>query len=102
MFTFDEGLLSDDTVLADAVWCNLLEMRALGAGKDTSGDDFGVLGEMCEYIRKNATHLESMSDVDLLRDGIVSFLDFEHVKLDHSKIKPKIFEIIRKKERLEY
>lgn len=92
MFGFDEGLLSDDTVLAGVIWRNLSEMREL--------KDYAVLGEMCDYIRKNVQHLENMSEFDLLRDGTVSFVDFEQAKLDHNIAKPKILEIIRKKERL--
>lgn len=92
MFGFDEGLLSDDTVLAGVIWRNLSEMREL--------KDYAVLGEMCDYVRKNVQHLENMSEFDLLRDGIVSFVDFDQAKLDHNIAKPKILEIIRKKEQL--
>ena len=93
LFGFDEGLLSDDTVLSGAVWRILLEMRDL--------KDFAVLGEMCDYIRKNVQHLENMTEFDLLRDGIVSFVDFDQEKVNHIVMKPKILEIIRKRERLE-
>lgn len=93
LFAFDEGLLSDDTVLAGAIWRNLIEMREL--------NNYAVLGEMCDYIRKNVQHLENMTEFDLLRDGIVSFVGFDQAKLEHITVKKKIFEIIRKKELLE-
>lgn len=90
MFGLDEGLLSDDTVLAGAIWRSMLDMRPI--------TDMAILGEMCDYIRKNVNHLENMTDVDLLKDGIVSFVDFDVEKLDHNKVKGKINEIIRKKD----
>ena len=93
MFGLDEGLLSDDTVLAGAIWRFLFEMRPI--------TDMAILGEMCDYIRKNVKHLENMTEFDLLRDGIVSFVDFEIEKLDHNKVKEKIKEIIRKKDLVE-
>lgn len=89
VFGFDEGLLSDDTVLAGAVWRHLLEMKPL--------NDYAVLGELCEYIRKNVNHLEKLSETDLLKYGIVSFIDFEQKELDHSLMKVKIFEKINRR-----
>ena len=56
MVGFDEGLLSDDVVLAGAVWRHILEMREI--------TDYAVLGEMCDYIRKNISHLENIPEVD--------------------------------------
>lgn len=92
MFGFDEGLLSDDTILAGAIWRHLLEMREL--------DDYAVLGELCDYIRKNVQHLENMTQFDLLKDGVISFVGFEQEKLDHNKIRNKVFKMIQEKERL--
>ncbi|RMZ95113.1 succinate-semialdehyde mitochondrial [Brachionus plicatilis] len=77
LFGFDEGLLSDDTVLAGAIWRHLLEMQDI--------KDHALLGELCDYIRKNAQHLENISDVDILKNGIVSFVGFDQKELDHSK-----------------
>lgn len=84
------GLLGDDTVLAGAVWRHLFEMKEI--------KDYAILGEMCDYIRKNVDHLENISDKDLLSNGIISLLDFNQKKLDHSQVRPKIYEMIRKKE----
>jgi len=93
MFGFDEGLLSDDTILAGAVWRHLMEMREIS--------DFSVLGEMCEYIRKNVHHLEQLTDIDLMRDGIVSFVHLGQQSVDHAKLKHNIKAFIIKKERPE-
>jgi cytochrome b pre-mRNA-processing protein 3 len=90
MFGFDEGLLSDDYVLAGAIWRHILEQRDI--------KDYSALGEMCDYIRKNVSHLEKISEEDVLRHGLVTFVDFEEAKLDHAKVRPKLLEVIRRKE----
>ncbi|CAF0964256.1 unnamed protein product [Brachionus calyciflorus] len=90
LFGFDEGLLSDDTVLAGAVWRHLLEMRDL--------KDHAILGELVEYIRKNVHHLEKINDVDILKNGIVSFVGLDQKELDHMKVRLKILEKIKQKE----
>lgn len=56
MIGFDEGLLSDDIILAGAVWRHILEQKEI--------TDYAVLGEMCDYIRKNIAHLEKIPEVD--------------------------------------
>jgi cytochrome b pre-mRNA-processing protein 3 len=56
MIGFDEGLLSDDIVLAGAVWRHILEQNEI--------NDYAILGEMCDYIRKNVAHLETIPEVD--------------------------------------
>lgn len=90
LFGFDEGLLSNDTVLAAAVWRHLLEMQDI--------NDHALLGELCDYIRKNVQHLENISDVDILKNGIVSFVGFDQKDLDHSKVRLKILEKIKQRE----
>lgn len=90
---FDEGLLSDDTVLAGAVWRHLLEMNEI--------EDYAVLGQMCDYIRKNAQHLDEIPEVDYLKHGIVSFIDLEQSGIDHLKVRKQLIEKIHQKEREE-
>merc|ERR1712127_167111 len=84
LFGFDEGILSDDTVLAGAVWRHLLQQKEI--------EDYFVLVEMCDYIRKNVSHLDTITEVDLLKNGVVSFVDFEQKNLDHSKVRVKLIE----------
>ena len=63
MVGFDEGLLSDDIVLAAAVWRHILEQKEI--------TDYAVLGEMCDYIRKNIAHLEKIPEVDGMKGKII-------------------------------
>ncbi len=92
LFAMDEGLLGDDTELASAVWRHLMEEREV--------DDCANFGEMCDYIRKNVSHLESnVNEEDLLKNGLVSFVDFEQRDLDHAKVRVKIMDKLRRKQR---
>ena len=90
LFGFDEGILSDDHVLASAVWRHLFEMKEI--------EDFEAVGKMCDYIRKNVAHLDKINELDLLRNGVVSFVDMEAQELDHMKVRAKILAELRKKE----
>lgn len=87
---FDEGLLSDDTVLAGAIWRHVLEMDEI--------KDYAVLGKMCDYIRKNAQHLDNINEIDYLKFGIVSFVDLDQKEVDHHKARKEIIELIKNKE----
>ena len=92
MFGFDEGILSDDTVLAGAIWRHLLEMREV--------QDYQVFPVLCDYIRKNLIHLEKINELDFLKNGVVSFVDLDQKEVDHLKQRAKIIEKIRAKENL--
>lgn len=88
---FDEGLLSDDDVLAGAVWRHLLEMNEI--------KDYAVLGQMCDYIRKNIQHLDNnVNEFDYLKAGIVSFVDIDQKEVDHLKARQQLIEKIKEKE----
>ena len=87
---FDEGLLSDDTVLAGAVWRHVLEMNEI--------KDYAVLGILCDYIRKNAAHLDTINEIDYLKHGIITFVQLEQKEIDHLKARQKIIEKILQKE----
>ncbi len=80
----------DDTVLAGAVWRHLLLMKEI--------KDYSVVLELCEYIRKNIHHMEKINEIDYLRNGIVSFVDFEQKELDHAKVRLKLIERIKKRQ----
>ena len=90
MFGFDEGILSDDHVLASAVWRHLFEMKEI--------EDFSSVATMCDYIRKNVAHMDKISELDLLRNGVVTFVDRDVKELDHLKARTKILDEIRRKE----
>jgi hypothetical protein len=90
LFGFDEGLLGDDIELAGAIWRHLFQMKEI--------NNYADIGEFCDYIRKNVVHLESINEIDILKLGIVSFVDLDQEKLDHSKIRIKILEKIKQKE----
>lgn len=90
LFGLDEGLLSDDTVLAGAIWRHLMEQNEV--------KDFAVLGVLCDYIRKNVSHLDKINEIDLLKNGIVTLVDFDQSNIDHLKERNKIIEKILNKE----
>lgn len=90
---FDEGLLSDDTVLAGAIWRHLLEQNEI--------KDYAVLGKLCDYIRKNIQHLDNINEIDYLKHGIITFVDLDQKEVDHLKEREKLIEIIRAKEQEE-
>lgn len=89
MLGFDEGLLGDDLTLAGAVWRHLFEMRDV--------EDYSAIKDMCEYIRKNVSHLEKISDEELFKNGIVTFVDFEQKEVDHFKVRPLLIQKMRSK-----
>ncbi len=88
LFGFDEGLLGDDVTLAGAVWRHLFEMRDV--------KDYKALADVVEYIRKNVNHIESISEEDLFKNGVVTFIDFDQKEIDHTKVREKLIERLRK------
>jgi hypothetical protein len=88
MLSYDEGILSHDVILAETVWRNLMEMREI--------KDYGKLAEMCEYIRKNVHHLETnITEIDLIKKGLVTFVPFDQSQVDHNKVREKIIEKLK-------
>lgn len=85
-FGFDEGLLGDDTILAASIWRHVLEQREI--------DDFKVLTRLCEYVRKNINHLEQIKEIDLLKNGIVTFIPIDSDKCDHSKLREQLYKYL--------
>lgn len=88
---FDEGLLSDDTVLAGAVWRHLFEQAPI--------KDYASLAKLVDYIRKNAQHLDGINEIDYLKHGIVTFIGLDEKEIDHLKARQNLIELIRRKER---
>ncbi|XP_042321574.1 ubiquinol-cytochrome-c reductase complex assembly factor 1 [Sceloporus undulatus] len=64
IFGYDEGILSDDHVLAAAIWRNLFNKHC---------DDPRKLEIMVEYVRKQVQHLDAMPGEDLLLSGEVTW-----------------------------
>lgn len=68
LLNYDEGLMSDDKILASALWRRFFNMKC---------DDYTKLEKLVEYVRKTALQLD-----DITRDQLVS----EH-QIEWSKIK---------------
>ncbi|XP_075428699.1 ubiquinol-cytochrome c reductase complex assembly factor 1 isoform X1 [Ascaphus truei] len=64
IFGYDEGILSDDHVLAAAVWRNLFNKQC---------DDPRQLELIVEYVRKQMQYLDSLNGEDLLLTGEVAW-----------------------------
>uniref|UniRef100_A0A8C8A7V7 Ubiquinol-cytochrome c reductase complex assembly factor 1 n=1 Tax=Otus sunia TaxID=257818 RepID=A0A8C8A7V7_9STRI len=64
LFGYDEGILSDDHVLAAALWRNLFNKNC---------EDPRHLELLVEYVRKQVQHLDALSGEDLLLTGEVSW-----------------------------
>ena len=88
---FDEGLLSDDTVLAGAVWRHLYEQAAV--------KDFAAMGKVVEYIRRNAQRLDEINEIDYLKHGVVTLSGLEREEIGHMKARQALIEMIRRRER---
>ncbi|XP_062445402.1 ubiquinol-cytochrome-c reductase complex assembly factor 1 isoform X3 [Rhea pennata] len=64
LFGYDEGILSDDHVLAAALWRNLFNRNC---------EDPRHLELLVEYVRKQVQHLDALSGEELLLTGEVSW-----------------------------
>ncbi|XP_076003379.1 ubiquinol-cytochrome c reductase complex assembly factor 1 [Genypterus blacodes] len=64
IFGYDEGILSDDCVLAAALWRNLFNCRC---------EDPNQLELMVEYVRKQMQYIDALDGEDLLLTGEVKW-----------------------------
>ncbi|XP_059926461.1 ubiquinol-cytochrome-c reductase complex assembly factor 1 [Gadus macrocephalus] len=64
IFGYDEGILSDDRVLAAALWRNLFNREC---------EDPRQLELMLEYVRKQMQYIDSLDAEDLLLTGEVKW-----------------------------
>ncbi|KAM6052736.1 ubiquinol-cytochrome c reductase complex assembly factor 1 isoform 3-T3 [Theristicus caerulescens] len=78
LFGYDEGILSDDHVLAAALWRNLFNRNC---------EDPRHLELLVEYVRKQVQHLDTLSGEDLLLTGEVSWRPLVESNA-HSILKP--------------
>ena len=83
---YDEGILSDDIVLSACLWRHLLEMRDI--------EDFSVFNTLCEYVRKNVVHLDTIKEVDLLKNGIVTLIPLGKDTIDQEKEREKLLNYV--------
>ncbi|KAI3378157.1 hypothetical protein SNEBB_009137 [Seison nebaliae] len=79
LFQLDEGLLADDVVLANAIWCTM--------HKNNDNTKLRELYKMAKYVRGNLKHLKTMDERRLFKLGLVSFLSYGTMKLDETQIK---------------
>ena len=90
LFGYDEGILSNDLILASSIWRHLLEMREI--------EDYSVLNKLCDYVRKNIHHLDKLQEIDLLKTGIITFIPLEKDTIDHSKVRENLQKYINFKD----
>ncbi|XP_049590313.1 ubiquinol-cytochrome c reductase complex assembly factor 1 isoform X1 [Syngnathus scovelli] len=64
LFGYDEGILSDDSILAAALWRNLFNCQC---------EDSAQLELMVEYVRKQMQFIDSLDGEDLLLTGEVKW-----------------------------
>jgi cytochrome b pre-mRNA-processing protein 3 len=86
LFGYDEGILSNDCILAAALWRHLLEMRDI--------EDFRTLNILCDYVRKNIKHFDEIHETDVLRHGFVSFVSLDKQSVDHSIVREKLLKFV--------
>ncbi|KAJ7351006.1 Ubiquinol-cytochrome-c reductase complex assembly factor 1 [Desmophyllum pertusum] len=77
IIAYDEGLLSDDTVLATTIWRNLFSNK-----KHTDAEQ---LGRLVEYVRKNVQYLESIPGEHLLHDGSFKWLPLKEQEMEEAE-----------------
>lgn len=65
LFLYDEGLQSNDKILAGAIWRRLLQSNC---------DNAEILESLVHYVRQQVLHLESISREDILIKGKLSWL----------------------------
>ncbi|XP_071804382.1 ubiquinol-cytochrome-c reductase complex assembly factor 1-like isoform X2 [Asterias amurensis] len=67
LFSYDEGLLSNDSVLAGALWRNIFVKRDIEAEQ---------VADMVEYVRQQVQYLETLDTAQLLQVGRIKWLPF--------------------------
>ncbi|XP_022088944.1 ubiquinol-cytochrome-c reductase complex assembly factor 1-like isoform X2 [Acanthaster planci] len=80
LFGYDEGLLSNDSVLAGALWRNLFVRRDIEPEQ---------LADMVEYIRQQVQYLETLDSAQLLQVGRIKWRPFKGIVPDKSVALPK-------------
>lgn len=61
LINYDEGLMSDDKILASALWRRFFDMKC---------EDYSKLEKLVSYVRQSTFHLDNMTRDELLRPKI--------------------------------
>jgi len=85
ILSYDEGILSDDKVLACAVWRAFFQMQC---------DDPEKIEKVVWYIRKQMRHLDRLDSHALLKTGLVPFLPFHGDELEDKEVLKEKFRLI--------
>lgn len=72
---YEEGLLSDDKLLAAAIWRNMIFEK--------SDTDPTHLAKMVDYIRRQVQHMDKQDSKALLERGSISLLPFSDEQNQH-------------------
>jgi len=64
LINYDEGLMSDDMILASALWRRFFSMKC---------DDYSKIEKLVKYVRKTALQLENMTREQLLSDTKIAW-----------------------------
>ncbi|XP_016990294.1 ubiquinol-cytochrome-c reductase complex assembly factor 1 [Drosophila rhopaloa] len=70
LITYDEGIMSDDRVLACALWRRFFEMNC---------DDYAQIERLVKYVRQQAVMLDSLSRDQFIIKPKVAWLDLDKV-----------------------
>jgi len=87
LFAYDEGLMSDDKVLAGCVWRTLFERNC---------DDAAHLNTMVTYIRKQVAHLDGMDSGVIQSAGLFTFLPLKESEESAERNRQILLEIAKR------
>lgn len=87
LFSYDEGMLSDDRVLAGALWRTFFQQHIIQPEQ---------LELMVNYVRKQQRHLYGQQAVDILSQGTITFLPLHGDELDEKKTQDILKDIVTK------
>lgn len=87
LFSYDEGALGDDMLLAGALWRTFFEMKL---------SNLEHLETLVEYIRKQLQHLDQQESQVVLGTGLISFLPLHGDLEDKARTKTILRTIINR------
>lgn len=73
LIAYDEGIMSDDRVLASALWRRFFEMDC---------EDYAQIERLVKYVRKQALMLDSLSRDQFITKPNVAWHDLDKCKVD--------------------
>lgn len=72
LIAYDEGIMSDDRVLACALWRRFFEMKC---------DDYAHIERLVKYVRKQALMLDSLTREQFITKPTVAWHDLDKIKI---------------------